>query len=485
LLDTSSPVALYRQLAESIESAIRTGALVRGARLPATRELAGQLGLNRTTVSAAYSVLEASGLVQGQVGRGSFVAGGNLQANQPSIDWERVLPPAEPLHVPQTPIAINFASARPSEHSFPLADFRAIAREVIDSEEASEILQLGSPYGYAPLRKYLLSESLASGNAQTADDLIITNGCQQALDLLARVFVTANMSVVLEDPVYHGLLRVFSRSGANLVSLPIGVHGLNTGVLETLLVQQRPQLLLVTPDFQNPTGITLSLEQRQAILAITQRLGVIVIESQLYRDLRYVGQSLPSLKQMDEAGNVIAIGSYSKVAFPGLRVGWVIAPRPVVQRLAEAKQTSDLHSDQLSQAVLLRFAQKGALLGHLKKTCLEGREKLQAALDSCSEYLPNGTRFTRPDGGMNLWAELPAPLLAEDLLKASESRGVTFLTGAGFSARRTERRALRISFGGLPPEEIREGIAILGEIARAQMATQLQSPTLDAAVALV
>jgi 2-aminoadipate transaminase len=485
VLDQASAIPIYRQIAESIEAAIRSGSLEPGKRLPATRELAGQLGLNRTTVSAAYTLLEEAGLLAGQVGRGSFVSMTSGSSFGKSFDWEAVLPPLEPLNTPSSGIEINFASSRPAGSSFPVTEFRSLSKEVIDSPEASEILQLGSPYGYAPLRKYLLAQSTASGIAKPGDDLIITNGCQQAFDLLSRIFVTPGRSVVLEDPVYHGLLRVFARSGATLVGISIREAGLNQPVLEDFLSRHRPRLMIVTPDFQNPTGLTLTLDQRKGIVAAAQRFGVIVIESVIYRDLRYSGQTLPSLKQLDKTGNVLSIGSYSKIAFPGLRVGWILAPHPVIARLAEAKQTSDLHSDQLSQAVLLRFAESGALTHHLERTRELGLERLRAVLEACEKEFPPGTRFTRPEGGMNLWVDLPAPLTSEELLKAAEERGVSFLTGNCFSVRRMERHGLRISFGGLQPADITRGIAIVGEIARTQLNTYRTRAPLEPAVALV
>jgi DNA-binding transcriptional MocR family regulator len=490
-LDYSSEIPLYKQLAESIRLAVDSGTLEHGDRLPATRELAGRLGLNRTTVSAAYSILEQAGLLEGQVGRGSFVAVGGSRKNPGAaadpapFDWHAVLARDEPLTAPPANVSINFASSRPAEDRFPIAEFRALSKQVIDSPQATEILQLGSPYGYRPLRKYLLAQSAAEGVARSGDDLIVTNGCQQALDLLARVLVTDNVPVLLEDPVYHGLLRVFGRAQATLIPLPFGDSGFNPAVFETLVSQHRPRLLIVTPEFQNPTGLTLNMEQRRAIIDISRRFGVIVIESEIYRDLRYRGQALPSLKKLDELGNVISIGSYSKVAFPGLRVGWVIAPQPVIARLAQAKETSDLHSDQLSQAVLLRFAESGELARHVKRTREAGADRLQAALESCETHLPPGSRFTRPEGGMNLWVELPPPLAADDLLKAAEERGVSFLPGYCFSVRRAERRSLRISFGGLTPEAIAHGIAILGAIAREQLASQRPRTAPEPMAALV
>ncbi len=487
VLDDASSVPIYRQVAESIEKAIRSGFLQQGERLPATRELAGWLGLNRTTVSAAYAVLENAGLLDGQVGRGSFVSTISDPASSfgKSFDWEGILPPLDPLSSPPAGIAINFGSSRPAESSFPIAEFRTLSKEVIDSPEATEILQLGSPYGYPPLRKYLLAQGTAAGIARPGDDLIITNGCQQAFDLLSRIFVTADTSIVLEHPVYHGLLRVFARSGATLLPVSIREAGLRQSALEDLLSRHHPRLMIVTPDFQNPTGLTLTLDQRKRILAAAQRFGVIIVESEIYRDLRYTGETLPSLKQLDKAGTVISIGSYSKVAFPGLRVGWILAPHPVITRLAEAKQTSDLHSDQLSQAVLLRFAESGALAHHLQRTRELGSARLQAVLEACEQEFPPGTRFTRPEGGMNLWVDMPPPLTSEELLKAAEERGVSFLTGSCFSVRRTERHGLRISFGGLRPADITRGIAILGSIARSQLNTYRARAPVEAAAALV
>ena len=474
-LETASELPIYRQLADAIQLAMDKGALLHGDRLPPTRELAGLLGLNRTTVSAAYALLEQAGSLQGVVGRGSFVV--RSSATTPAeLDWETLLGPVYADAAASPEPAYNFANSKPAEECFPMAEFRRLAKEVIDSPEASELLQLGSPYGYAPLRRYLSHESAASGIGRANDDLIVTNGCQQALDLIARILVEENTPVLVEDPAYHGLLRVFARARAQLLPVPVSASGLNLQVLEHLAAQHRPRLLVLTPDFQNPTGITLPLEQRRAILGLAARFGIAVVEIAIYRDLRYRGAAPPSLKQLDETGNVISIGSYSKIAFPGLRVGWVTAPRPVVARLAEAKQTADLHSDQLSQAVLLRFAESGELLRHIEQTRKVGAERLQSALDACGRALPAGTRYSRPEGGMNLWVELPLPLTAETLLNAARERGVAFLPGNYFSHKDAHRRSFRLSFGGLSPKEITAGMRILGAVAAEQMRTLAEAP---------
>jgi 2-aminoadipate transaminase len=485
-LNPASDVPLYKQLAEAINAVMSRGSLKPGERLPATRELAGQLGLNRTTVSAAYAVLEESGLIQGHVGRGSFVAKRENAAIPATKDWDAILPPIDSGFGPAIHEAeISFANSRPAGDGFPLAQFRRLSKQVIDSSDAAEILQLGSPHGYGPLRRFLLEQAAAAGIARPGDDLIITNGCQQGLDLVARLFARGGESVVLEDPVYHGVVRVFSRAGANIISIDLGEAGIDLDRLEDLVLQHRPRLLVLTPSFQNPTGVTIPLDRRRRIVELAQRSGVVLLENDIYSELRYEGTPLPTLKELDESGNTILLRSYSKVSFPGLRVGWVIAPRAVIECLAEAKQISDLHSDQLSQAVLLRFAESGELAQHIERTLRAGRERLNAVLRACAAYLPTGAKFTRPQGGMSLWVELPAPLNAEQLLARVQERGVNFLPGRYFSARRAHTRGLRLSFGGLAPEQITRGVQILGEAARRELAVSAVSANFEPAAALV
>ncbi|MFZ0590351.1 MAG: PLP-dependent aminotransferase family protein [Bryobacteraceae bacterium] len=476
---TGSEAPLYRQLADSIADQIASGERKAGDRLPATRELALQLGLNRTTVAAAYSRLEEQGLIKGHVGRGSFVCGRPANSEMAGLDWEAILPRVETATNFSKPVEIDFSASRPDVDAFPMAQFRRLAKDVIDSPEAREILQLGSPLGYPPLRRYLLEEARGSQLARETDDLIVTNGCQQALDLLARVLAPSGETVVLEDPVYHGLLKVFERVGANIIPAPVGEEGVKPETIEAILSRHKPRAIVLTPSFQNPTGTSIPGSSRRRIVELAQRSGVILIENDIYSELRYEGESVSTFKRLDEAGNVILLRSYSKVSFPGLRVGWVLAPRPVVQRLAECKQTCDLHSDHLSQAVLLRFAESGELERHLNKSRGANAQRLSAALAACARYLPRASKFTRPRGGLNLWIELPAPLDARDLLMHVQEQGVSFLPGHYFSSDRGAGRSsrlsgLRLSFGGLSPRQIENGIRIIGTTAENQLTLMTQ-----------
>lgn len=464
-LDASAAKPLYRQLHEQLREMIVSGRIGHGERLPPTRELAGSLGLNRATVASAYGLLEEDGLLKGQVGRGSFVE--SAESLSSGIAWDRMGPqgitgPTPPL--PLSPDGISFASSRPAGDLFPLEDFRTACQEVIQGEAALSILQLGSPSGYPPLREYLLEEARGSGDVRPTDEIAVTSGCQQALDLLQRVLIRPGDVVALEDPVYPGLRNVFASAGARLIGIPVGPEGIDLDHFENVIGRERPRLLVVTPNFQNPTGATMPISARLALVRLAARSGVVIVENDIYGALRYEGESLSTLKQLDASGDVILIGSFSKIAFPGLRVGWVIGPKPVVQRLVEAKQWCDLHSDQLAQAVLHRFAQSGRLAAHVKKALHAGRKRLAAVLSACDAHMPAGTRFTRPQGGMSVWVRLPEGLDTGELLPRAERAGVNYLPGRYFAVSRPEPASLRLSFAALAPDRIRSGAAILGEI---------------------
>jgi 2-aminoadipate transaminase len=469
-LDPQGEAPLYRQLFEQIAGQIRSGRLARGERLPATRELAGLLGLNRATVSAAYEMLGNGGLISGHVGRGSFVAGS--EAIRPGassgLDWKALLGRNEvPAMHPAPPgkkDLISFVVSRPSDALFPLDEFRAACRVVLERSDLAEILQLGSPSGYEPLRTHLLEKARRQGLASDADDLIITNGCQQALDLIGRVLLAPGDRVAIEDPVYAGLKNLLAGMGGQLVSLPVGADGIDLAHLRRTLDREQPRFVVITSNFQNPTGATLPLAARHALLEAAHAAGVPVIENDPYGDLRYQGHDLPALKQLDLRGGTVLLRSFSKVSFPGLRVGWALGPRPLIDRLRQAKEASDLHTDQLSQAVLLEFAESGRLEAHRARVLAAGAERLAATLAACRDFLPEGTTWTRPEGGMNLWVRLAPPMDASDVLASAQNQGVAFLPGRYFEVARRDPGALRLSFAGLTASEIRKGLEILGRV---------------------
>lgn len=502
-LASTDTTPLYRQLQRQLRAQILSGVLAKGQRLPATRELAQELGINRATVSSAYALLEEEGLIHGHVGRGSFVADVSDDLAQykevngfswaASTERDATMAagvaspaPSRPALLSSAATELSFATSRPLAGLFPVAEFRECCLEVLGEEVAQTVLQLGSPLGYAPLRQYLMEMAELRGIGRANDDILITNGCQQAIDLIARMLLQDGDAVVVEEPLYPGLKTALLQAGARLVGVPVGPHGVDAETFERVLERERPRMAALTPNFQNPTGATLSLDARKRVLAAARRFGVLLVENDLYGDLRYRGEALPAIKALDvpeasngeldvegaaEAdGSTVLLGSFSKVAFPGLRVGWVIGPKSFIRRLAVVKQATDLHTDQLSQAVLHRFAESGRLARHLERVQQAGLTQLEAAVDGCRRYLPAGSSCTVPDGGLNLWVQLPEALNASALLPAAQRRGVSYLPARYFSVNHLRDNAFRLSFGGLTPDQIEQGLRILGELFHDELA---------------
>ncbi len=456
-LDANSGTPIYRQLSAHLQRMIEAGDVVRGDRLPPTRELAVQLGLNRTTVSAAYEVLEADGLIKGSVGRGSYVVGIPGREAEP-LNWPRLLTPALSTPAgPSRPGLINFSASRPSEKLFPVEEFRECCGEVLASEKLRSLLQLGSPGGYEPLRSYLLKNA---GFARESDDILITNGCQQAVDLLRRALVRPGAKVAVEEPVYPGLKNLFMESGADLIGMAVNSDGVDLYALRRAL-DAGAKTVVLTPSFQNPTGGTMPAANRRSVIKLVRAAEAALIENDIYSEIRYSGGELPRLKSL--SADAILLGSFSKIAFPGVRCGWIIAPRPVIARVTELKQLADLHTDQLSQAFLLRFAESGRLAAHQEKMVAAGKEKLGAVEEACRRHLAD-CRFTTPKGGMNIWIDLPDGLDSSALRGLAQQAGIDYLPGRYFSVARPLDRGLRLSFAGLDPNEIRRGIQILGKV---------------------
>jgi 2-aminoadipate transaminase len=436
--------------------------------------------LNRATIASAYALLEAEGLLAGHVGKGSFVAG---FPNDGANGWASMAPAVAAMAVAGA-AAIHFDSSRPSEDLFPLDEFRASCEEVLAGNGAAQVLQLGAPQGMPALREYLLSDAIEQGKAGPLDDILVTSGCQQAMDLIERLMTAdGEARIAVEDPVYPGVRNVFGKGRARLLGVPTGEDGMDLNVLEHILERQRPKLLVVTPSFQNPTGGTLSEAARRSLLAMAQRSGTLIVENGIYADLRYSGTPLQPVRAFGREA-VLQLGSFSKLAFPGLRVGWVLGPRPVIARLTQIRHWCDLHSDQLSQAVLLRFAQSGRLERHRKKMLHHGGRRLRAMLDACASHLPRGSRWTRPEGGMSLWVELPGSVDTAVALEDAQRAGVTYLPGRTFAVEQPATNALRLSFAGEPPARIEEGLRILGRVFREHAGRRL-SPVADVETAVV
>ncbi len=491
LLQPESHVPLYIQLRDQIRALVHCGDLRPGERIPASRELAAQLGVHRTTVANAFAELESEGLITGHVGRGTFIRGENVPKkisalpHPTSVDgglrWESLFADERGeeflsrLTQGASRGAISFVLARPATQFFPIEELRKCSNTVW-RKEGPEILQMGPTDGYPPLKQAIIAMLRSEGYESKDENLLITDGCQQALDLVCKAFLRPGDTVLLENPMYPGALAIFTGARARILGVPVNAEsgpgvtpGVDVSAIEAVLMQNRVKMMVLTPDFHNPTGTTLPVAERRRLLEIAARFQVPVIEDHIYARLRARGERVPSLKQLDRSNLVIQVDSFSKIAFPGMRVGWIVAPSNVIERLRLVKQSSDLHTGHLAQAILAEYVRRGLLGRHLERTRKAYSSRLAALEQALSRYMPSGCKWTRPEGGMCVWVELPPGFDSNDLLIHTRECGVVFAPGRFFYFQNPQPNTLRIGFTGVTEREIARGIAILADVLRAEM----------------
>lgn len=366
----------------------------------------------------------------------------------------------EILKITQRPEIISFAGGLPSPATFPVERMKAAYEKVL-SETGKVALQYGPTDGYAPLREWIANSLSTEGSTILPEQILMTSGSQQALDLLGKVLIDEGSRVLVETPSYLGALQAFSVYRPEFVSVDTDEHGLVPSSLEG--IAQGSRLLYSLPNFQNPTGRSLSLERRQELVETCARLGVPLIEDDPYGALSYRGEPMPKMVAMNPDG-VIYMGSFSKVLTPGIRLGYVCAPLPLVRRLELAKQAADLHTAQITQMVVHEVVKDGFLEQHIPTIRHLYGDQCQVMLDAMKEHFPAGVTWTQPEGGMFIWVTLPQQVDAMKLLEQSLAARVAFVPGAPFYANDPASNTLRLSFVTVPPERIREGIAVLGKL---------------------
>ncbi len=371
----------------------------------------------------------------------------------------------EILKITMRPEIISFAGGLPSPATFPVEHMRATFDTVL-SRQGKVALQYGPTDGYAPLREWI-ANSLSTGGARIApDQVLMVSGSQQGLDLLGKVLIDDGSKVLVETPSYLGALQAFSLYGPEFVSVPTDDSGLLPEAVAD--IGQGARLLYALPNFQNPTGRTLSVERRVALVETCARLGLPLIEDDPYGALSYRGEPLPKMLTMNPDG-VIYMGSFSKVLTPGIRLGYVVAPVPLVRKLEQAKQAADLHTAQLTQMVVHEAIKDGFLGQHIPTIRKLYSDQCQAMLAALTEFFPAAATWTRPEGGMFIWVTLPKHIDSMKLLDEAIAQNIAFVPGAPFYANNPECNTLRLSFVTVSPEKIREGVEKLGKLIAAKL----------------
>lgn len=367
------------------------------------------------------------------------------------------------LAVTARPEVINFAGGLPAPELFDAEGIAAAYRAVL-AEVPERALQYSTTEGEPALRAALAERMSARGLATDADDVLVTTGSQQALSLLATALIEPGDTVLVESPCYLAALQAFRFAGARVVAVPGDDEGPDPVALEELVVRERPKLLYTVPTFQNPTGRTMSAARRAAVASVAGRCGLWIVEDDPYGELRFEGERVPWIAAHEEARDrTVLLGSFSKVMAPGLRLGWLRAPGELRRACAVAKQAADLHTPTVNQLAAARYLADRDLDAHVRRVARVYGERRDAMLAGLADALPEGSVWTRPEGGMFLWARLPSSYDTTALLPQVVARDVAYVPGAPFHAGAPDRSTLRLCFVTQTPDEIGEGLRRLGQ----------------------
>ncbi len=384
----------------------------------------------------------------------------------------------ELLKLTQKPEIISFAGGLPAGELFPTERFAEACKKVL-AEKASIALQYGPTEGYLPLREMIAQNLNRYGIKASPENVLITSGSQQALDLIAKLLINRGDRILTEAPTYLGALQAFNVFGARYVMVPIDEDGIRTDKLDEAM-RSGPKFMYLLPNFQNPGGVTMSLQRRKDLVEHSNRYGIPIIEDDPYGQLRFEGEHLPPLVLLDrenmgrddsyQLGNIIYLSTFSKTLAPGLRLGWIVAPPDVIAKLVQLKQSADLHTSTFNQVVAYEVAKDGFIDEHVRTIRKVYRERRDVMLATMEEHFPKEVQWTRPQGGLFLWVTLPEGMDCDRLFKAAVDQNVAFVPGYCFYPDEADGfRNFRLNFSSSKPDAIREGIRRLSIAIKLQM----------------
>lgn len=379
----------------------------------------------------------------------------------------------ELLKLTQRSDIISFAGGLPSPDSFPIEQLKEISCEVLEKEGA-QALQYGSTEGDNKLREILVNRYRKDGVDITTNNLVITTASQQALDLIPKIFVNPGDKVICGLPSYLGALSAFSTYGAQMIGIRLDDKGMRADLLEKELEQmkakgEKPKFIYIIPDFQNPAGITMPESRRLEIIAIARKYDVLIVEDSPYRELRFDGEPQRTMLQLDGTGHVILLGTMSKIFVPGFRMGWVVAHEDVIDKIVMAKQATDLCTSAYLQKIAASYFEKGYFDQNLKKIIDSYRIKRDAMLAAFRKYMPQGVKWTEPEGGLFLFLTLPEHMNAEELFKIAIDQKVAFVLGSVFHCDGSGHNTMRLNFSFMSKEQNEEGVKRLAAAIKQQM----------------
>ncbi|KGR74754.1 MocR-like pyridoxine biosynthesis transcription factor PdxR [Ureibacillus sinduriensis] len=466
--DRKAKKAIYKQLAEYIEKGIADGTFPPDKPLPSERYLANEMNLNRSTVVAAYDELESNGLIERNRGSGTTISKdiwGITKKRIPS--WNRYIEAG--TFLPNLPVMqrirkesiehkiINLASGELSEDLFPIN----ILREITSTRSYIGRLGYDHPQGSVILRNTLTKHVKQYRGIETnPSSILITSGAQQALNLVVQCLLKPGDAVAIEDPSYNYNLQIFKSAGLKVYYLPVDKEGINSDDLLSLYKKHRIRMIFLNPAYQNPTGSLLNEKQRKAILEISSEHGIPVVEDDPYSLTSFTGERIPTLKSMDVHGNVLYISSLSKIVASGLRIGWIIGPKSVIERLSDAKQQIDFGHSSFTQWIANDFMDSENFNSHIKVLVKELEERRNQIVRSLDYYLKDQVGFFVPQGGIHIWVKIKKDVNENKLLEESIERGVIYVPGSTMGSK---KGFVRFTFAREDEESIDKGIKRFSE----------------------
>lgn len=366
------------------------------------------------------------------------------------------------------PSVISFAAGNPAPEAFPTAEIEEISRRLLTDNPVAA-LQYSITEGFTPLRDWVRGFLTGRGIGGAEDEVIIVSGAQQGIELSCKVLCNEGDSVICEAPSFIGSLNSFKSYGVKLTGVPMDEDGMNIQALEQALkANPGTRFIYTIPNFQNPSGITMSLEKRKAVYALAKQYGTLILEDNPYGDLRFAGEDIPTIKSMDTDGIVLYCGSFSKVLAPGLRVGYVCAPAPITQKIVVGKQISDVHSNIWAQMICHQFVTAYDFDAHLARLRSIYKHKCGLMLDALVKELPASISFTKPQGGLFIWCTLPNGADMMDFCRRAVEQKVAVVPGSAFMVSEADHtQSFRLNFSTPTDEQILTGVRILGQVAKA------------------
>lgn len=479
-IDRDSPVPIYLQIKRQIHDRIVTGLLPPGYRLPPERKLAERLDVNRSTVLNAYHELKAAGLVESFVGRGTIVLdleeaderrageGTDLSPAPAPLYWKPMLTPKaasessslirDLLALPKRQDAVSFGVGVPLPEPELLVELQHIAGRLF-TEDGGDMMLHSPVEGTTSLRQALCDRMRDRGITCSKEEVIVLSGAQQGLDLVARTLLAPGDCVLAEEPTYFSALQTFRAAGANVIGVPVDEDGrLKLDAMESLLRSCRPKFIYVIPSYQNPSGRLMDASVRESLLHLAYKYRTPIVEEDPYGELAYGEKGPLPIKAMDEHAHVLYIGTFSKLLGPGMRVGWIAAPKPILKVMARMKQLNDLHTNKIAQKLLDAALREGAVDRHLARIKILYRARRDEMCAALKRYAVPGMDWDIPMGGLFLWLRLPGGVNVQELAVRAADRGVDYIPGAPFFAEQPKASYIRLNFARADKDRISEGI---------------------------